>query len=127
MGASGAGNSLFRSGYTALLGRGGPTSGHGQAYAPEDWARVYNNYISQGFHGNAESGKVFDTLQKTANNVTALELGLSGYHAFTMAKEAIISDFAKGISQIMSGDISKGAKSIAGSIAAPVTSYKKGY
>jgi hypothetical protein len=127
MGASGAGNSLIPEGYAPLLGRGGPTSGHGQAYAPEDWARVYNNYISQGFHGNTESGKVFDALQHTSNSVTALELGLSGYHAFTMAKEAIISDFAKGVSQIMSGDISKGAKSIAGSIAAPVTSYKKGF
>ena len=113
-------------GYAPLEGRGARNIKGEQAYAPADWARVYNNYISQGFHGNVEAGKLYDAVQGVSNGITAMELGLSGYHAFTMANEAIISDVAKGISQAVGGKPITALGSIAKAPAAPVTRYLSG-
>lgn len=106
-----------------------PLKGRAEAqslYAPEDWARVYNAYISRGFGQNPEAGQLYDTLQHAANTVTSAELGLSAYHVFTMAKEAIISDFAKGMSQVATGDLKKGLQTMAKAPGAPVNLYKLG-
>ena len=67
-------------GYAPLEGRGARDATGAQAYAPEDFARVYNNFISKGFHANAEAGKVYDAVQGASNAITSLELGLSGYY-----------------------------------------------
>ena len=126
MGASGhPEGSLIPTGWAPLQGRGAGGVTGVQWYAPEDWARVYNNYVSNGLHSNLEAGKIYDALRKTSNAVTTLELGLSGYHAFTMGKEAIISDVAKGISQLAGGNV-KGLTSIATSPLAPVTMALRG-
>lgn len=126
MGASGnpAGVSDIPVGWVALKGRGG-TQQEGQLYAPADAARIYNNYIDPGFHRTEEGGNLFDALQRTSNSVTALELGFSGYHVFTMAKEAIIHEVARGISKLASGNI-EGFKNIAMAPMAPIRLYQLG-
>jgi hypothetical protein len=113
-------------GYVPLEGRGATNIKGERAYAPADWARVYNNYISRGFHGNEEAGRFYDGIQSVSNGITAMELGLSGYHAFTMANEAIISDVAKGISQLVGGQPIRALGSLAKAPAAPVTKYQLG-
>lgn len=114
-------------GWTQLEGRGSTNAMGQTAYAPEDFARVYNNFISKGFHANAEAGKVYDAVQGASNAITSLELGLSGYHAFTMANEAIISDVARGISNVVGGKPIKGVGQIATAAAAPVRSAMRGH
>ena len=128
MGASGnpEGAPKIPEGWVPLKGRGSTSATGEQAYAPADWARVYNNYISRGFHGNEDAGKVYDALQHGSNAITSLELGLSGYHAFTMANEAIISDVARGISQIVGGKPIKGIGTVAKAPAAFVKSAMTG-
>lgn len=74
-----------------------------QGYAPENFARVYNNFISKGFHQWEMGGKVFDNLQRAKNGITALELGLSGFHLFTVAGEAGVSQLAAGIDRMIGG------------------------
>jgi hypothetical protein len=106
-------------GWVPLNGRGSVNAQGQQAYAPEDWARVYNNYIDRGVHKSADWGKVYDTLQHGSNAITSMELGLSGYHAITMAKEAIISDFANGLQNVIGGRVGKGLSTIARSPVAP--------
>jgi hypothetical protein len=93
--------------------------GSHQLYAKEGWARVYNNYISSGFQGAA--GELVHGLRRVSNNITAIELGLSGFHATTMVNEAIINDVAKAIM-----DISKGAtkEAITGLVKAPLAPYR---
>jgi hypothetical protein len=127
MGASGNPDSLkIPDGYAPLQGRGAKNIQGEQAYAPSEWAKIYNNYISRGFHENDTAGKVYDAVQGVSNGITAMELGLSGYHAFTMANEAMISDVAKGISQIVGGKPMTGLGSMARAPAAPVTRYLSG-
>ena len=109
-------------GWAPLKGRAAAHS----FYAPEDWARVYNNYISKGFSQNPETGQLYNGLQHASNAVTSLELGISAYHAFTMAKEAVISDVANGISQMASGNFKDGLTSMAKAARAPVDKYKLG-
>lgn len=82
-----------------------------KAYAPEDFARVYNNFISRGFHEFPTGGKIYDKLQKTFNTMTGSELGLSAFHVRTMAQEAMVSGLAKAIGQATRGEVVKGIKS----------------
>jgi hypothetical protein len=105
MGASGHPDSFkVPDGWAPLKGRGSQNAAGAQAYAPEGFARVYNNFIGRGVHElGPEFGRVYDALQRTSNAITGLELGLSGYHAVTMANEAGISRLATGISDIVGG------------------------
>jgi hypothetical protein len=106
-------------GWVPIKGRGATNAMGQTAYAPEDWARVYNNYISRGFHEMDETlGNSVDAFQRASNSVTGLELGLSGYHAFTMANEAVISDVARAVSNAAGGKPIKGLKAL---ITAPVS------
>ena len=65
-----------------------------QAYAPKDWARVYNNSIAKGWHQWETAGQIYDKLQTASNSITAMELGLSGYHLLTMVNEGSIASVA---------------------------------
>lgn len=73
------------------------------AHAPEDWGRVWNNYVSQGVYRNAELGQAYDAFRYASNAATQTVLGLSGYHVAAMAKEAVHSGVAKGLSQVVGG------------------------
>lgn len=95
-----------------------------QAYAPDGWARVYNNFISRGVQG--EAGDILNGLQKTSNAITALELGLSGYHVATMANEAVVSGVARAVDELAAGRPLKSLKAIVEAPAAPFTSYRRG-
>jgi hypothetical protein len=129
MGASGNPNSFqVPPGYVPLKGRGATDAMGAQAYAPENWARVYNNYISRGFHdiGTGEYGKAYDTARRGANAITALELGLSGYHALTMAKEGIVNGVSRGITELAAGKPIAAAKSLVTAPATMITNAVKG-
>lgn len=135
MGASGHPDSFkVPDGWVPLNGRGARNAAGAQAYAPESFARVYNNFIGRGFHElGTEFGRTYEALQRTSNAITGLELGLSGFHAVTMAKEAFVSRLATGIKQIAGGagagdamQILRGTGKVASSPGAFVTSALKG-
>jgi hypothetical protein len=114
-------------GWKPIEGRGATRADGAVAHAPEDWARVYNNFIDRGIHGkNEDWGKLYDAAQSTSNAITSLELGLSGFHAFTMANEAFVSGIAKGVGEIAGGKPIKGVGSILAAPAKPITSYNLG-
>lgn len=100
-----------------------------QLYAPEGFATVYNNAISRGFQDAREFpnvSKVFDATRKTANSVTALKLGLSGFHGISMMVGSVASDFAAAIDQAARGDFMGAIKTAAKAPAAPVTNFIRG-
>lgn len=109
------------------LGNKNTPVGAKKAYAPEDAARVYNNFISRGFDGT-DLKDVYEMGRKTSNYMTMMELGLSAYHASTMGLESIVSEFAKGIGQFRRGEIVKGAKTSAKALTpwSPYNRYKSG-
>ena len=93
-------------------------------YAPEGFARVFNNYASKGFTG--PMGDLYQPLQQTFNAITATELGLSGYHAVTMANEAIVSEVARAAMEGASKDATGAIKALIGAPLAPVSLYRRG-
>lgn len=113
-------------GWQPINGRGSTNAGGARAYAPEDFARVYNNFIDQGVYRNADWGKIYDAARNASNAVTSLELGLSGFHAATMAQEAVVNGVAKGIGELAAGKPLEALKSIAAAPVKPVTNILKG-
>ena len=93
--------------------------------APENAARVYNNFISKGLDRGDFSGP-YQGLRKAANGLTQLKLGLSAYHAATMGQEGIVAEVAKGIGQATRGDVKGGLSTIAKAPMAPVATAMKG-
>jgi hypothetical protein len=100
-----------------------------QGMAPEDWARVYNNYVGQKWAGNADFQNVANAVQKSTNAITSMELGLSAFHFTTMANEAITSEVARGIANLAELSIpglTRGLGAIAKAPLAPVRLYRLG-
>lgn len=130
MGASGhpEGSMKIPEGYAPLKGRGATDGTGAQAYAPEGWARIYNNYIDRGIHdwGGAEWGKAYDTARQTTNAVTALELGLSGYHMATMWQEGIVNGFGNAVGHAVRGRPIKAAGELAKGFYRPIGMALKG-
>lgn len=127
MGASGHPNAFkVPDGYAPLEGRGARDATGGQAYAPEGFARVYNNFISKGFHEVEEYGQAYDTARRGTNAITALELGLSAYHGLTMMQEGIVNQVAKAIAALRGGRLGEFATEILKAPAAPYSLARKG-
>lgn len=118
-------------GWTQLQGRGATRVDGSRLYAPDDFARVYNNFYQTGFDRDWSS--IYGSMLRASNFVTATELALSGYHAVTMTQEAMASQIASGIQNIVGGarrgdwrSFFRGAGQVAGSPAAPLTSLARG-
>lgn len=104
----------------------GDTTG-GTAYAPADWARIYNNFTSRGYAElGPEFGSAYTAARMASNAVTALELSLSGYHALTMGQEAIINEVARSIQQGARGSPVKALWSAAKAPLAPFSLARTG-
>lgn len=118
-----------------------------RAYAPEDWARIWNNYVSPGVYRNVDLGNAYQAFRNMSNITTQTVLSLSGYHLSAMAEEAVLSQAARGVSQIIGGtklglkgllrgDVgqilrggeaaARGIAAVPTSLAAPVTTALKG-
>ena len=76
-----------------------------QGYAPEGFARIYNNFTSTPAKLNVPGTDVdlVDTVAKAAHATTAFKLGLSGYHTLLETQEAIFSGMSNAIDKIAGG------------------------
>jgi hypothetical protein len=81
-------------------------------YAPEGFAKVYNNYVSKGFSG--EYKDAYNAARGVSNGLTAFELGMSGFHAGLMGFEGAVSEAARGIEHLFHGEFGKAAKALGG-------------
>lgn len=84
-----------------------------QAYAPPGFASAWNRSIDTGWYNSPIGGAIYDKLRFVANGMTAAKLALSGFHAFTMAKEAVAADLANSIGNLARGQIAEGLKNLA--------------
>lgn len=98
--------------------------GGGQLYAKENWARVYNNFVSRGYTGPA--GEIVNGLRRVSNTITAFELGMSGFHFTTMANEAIINDVAKAVTSLAGGNAKQAIADLIKAPTAPVRLFQSG-
>jgi hypothetical protein len=97
----------------------------GSFYAPEKVATVINNHLSPGLMNKAW----FRTYMSAANWQNQFQLGLSSFHLFTTAANAVMSQFALGLregfqggKQILHGDVVGGAENIGRGLVSAVTS-----
>lgn len=100
-----------------------------KAYAPEDVARVYNNYISKGFAELGPlAGSSYEKAQKVVNSATMAELGFSAFHASTMAMESMISGVADAVGLASKGKLGQAGIEFGKSIGPwkPISSQLKG-
>ena len=68
----------------------------GTYYAPEDEARIVNNYLKPGLQGNA----LFDAYRGLGNLLNSVQLGFSAFHAGFVTMDTAISGVALGLQQI---------------------------
>jgi hypothetical protein len=87
------------------------TSRHEVAYAPQGFATVWNNYISQGTNGPV-SGPLLRGVQGAFNSMTALKLAISAYHAVNMVKESTVGGLSNAIDEL-AGTVGGTAREIA--------------
>jgi len=94
----------------------------GSYAAPEQVARVLNNYLSPGLRGDP----IFKAYMAIGNAVNQATLGLSAYHAGFTTMEAMISKFALGIEQVSSGRYAKAAETFYDVPGAAISNFKLG-
>jgi len=78
----------------------------GHYWAPADAAKVFNNFVSKGLAGRSA---IFDALRWANNNLNALQLGISAFHATVTTVNAAASDVALGVEQLFQGKPVKAA------------------
>ena len=94
-----------------------------KAWAPEDFARVYNNALST-LAGPA--GDVINGLRRAFNVITGIELAWPGFHMSAMAMESIANKIASALSDATRWRLDQTAIKLATSPAAPVTMLRRG-
>jgi hypothetical protein len=82
------------------------------AYAPDGFARIYNNSVALGFLEGEMGGRGYQAVLHAKNAMTQSVLSLSGFHALAMAQEASASALASGIEGLKTGDIAWGLKQL---------------
>jgi ParB-like chromosome segregation protein Spo0J len=82
----------------------------GHYYAPVEAARVFNNFVSRGIAGRWAA---YDIANSVNQNINALQLGISAFHATTTSVNAATSDIALGIQQLAEGKPLRAGLSIA--------------
>lgn len=97
-------------GWVPLQGRlagpkaAGKSGGIIQAYAPEGFARVYNNSIAPGLASGELGGPIYQGLLHAKNATISALLGLSGFHAMAETENVVASGIARAIGNISDGD-----------------------
>lgn len=104
-----------------------------KAYAPRDWARIWNNFVDKGVYSNLDVADAYNAFRNLSNLTTQTILSFSGYHAFAMSTEAMASDMVTGIGQIATGlkraevmHVLRGVANVAKAPIAPITRYRAG-
>lgn len=91
-------------------------------YAPDEVARVVNNYLSPGLRGSP----YYNAYMGIGNLLNAAQLGLSLFHLGFTSLDAAVSKFALGLEQAIAGQPINAFRSIALSPVAPLTNAIRG-
>jgi hypothetical protein len=94
----------------------------GAYYAPEDAARIINNYLSPGLRGN----QGFRAYLGAANILNQAQLGLSAFHLGFTSVDAMTSKMALALGQASHADVGKAVVSMLQVPIAPVENILRG-
>lgn len=109
----------------------GLISSAGEWWVNDGAARMINNYLSrdylrQGTEGHPELGALGRGFLAMKNATTAIELGMSPFHAVFESNEVIGSSFGLGLAKMTSGRPVEGLKEFVSAVASPKTVSKLG-
>ena len=79
---------------------------HGNWWAPDQVARVFNNYTSSGLAGRSS---IYDAVRGASNALNSAQLSFSGFHATFIAFDTMMSKMALGLQQLSRGEPLRGA------------------
>lgn len=100
--------------------------GPGEWWVHEGAARMINNYLSRDYVRTGKFAPIGKSLLALKNATTAIELGLSPFHAVFESNEIMGSSIGLGLAKMFSGKITEGAKDIVGAPASTATTFKLG-
>ena len=93
----------------------------GHYYAPPDVAAVWKNHLAPGLKGNP----LFAALMIPGRMATQLLLGVSGFHATTIATESLFSEMAIGVESLAHGELADAARAFGRSPTSPLAGLEK--
>ena len=96
-------------------------SAGGGWYAPEGYAKIINNFASQGFERFGEGpAAALKAVQAYNAMATSMQLGLSAFHGVTMVKQRMMGGFAQAYGEMLAGRPGKAAATAAKSFVSPI-------
>lgn len=111
--------------YRQLPGGGVERIIRGHYYAPEDAARVLNNFLSPGLRGKAW----YDALRGAGNTLNQAQLGFSAYHLTFTGIDSTVSKLALAIKQATQGKVGQSAVNVGKGLVplyAPIENFIRG-
>ena len=82
----------------------------GNWWAPEQVARVFNNYVSPGLAGRSS---IYDAVRGAGNALNSAQLSFSGFHATFIAFDTMMSRMGLGLQQLSRGEPIRGIGTMA--------------
>lgn len=98
----------------------------GEWWVDEGTARMLHNYLSRDYIRTGKFGPAGRGLLALKNATTAIELGLSPFHAVFESNETMASSLGLGLAKMASGKAKEGVKDIVSAGVSPVTTAKLG-
>lgn len=99
----------------------------GKWWADEDAARLINNYLSRDYvRGQGKFAPIGQSLMGLKNAYTAVELGLSPFHAVFETIETVGSEIGRAAARASSGNVVGAAKELAKAAGSPYGVAKEG-
>ncbi|MCI0351603.1 MAG: hypothetical protein L0Z53_19445, partial [Acidobacteriales bacterium] len=77
----------------------------GEWWAPDDVARVLNNYLSPGLTNKPLIGPVISAYRVAGNALNQAQLGMSAFHMMNTTMDSLISSMALGLNKLSRGNI----------------------
>jgi hypothetical protein len=94
----------------------------GEWYAPEEAARVFNNYVSP----SKLHGPLFDSLRQVGMGLNMLQLGLSAFHATFTTVDVVVSAVALSLESAFKAEFGRAAMQLAAAPSAIFTTVGRG-
>jgi len=96
-----------------IKGRFATNAGGQQGYAPKEIAKYYNNWISQPWRPESDTGAaILDTLNEVSNLTKGMKFSISAHHAVTTMTENAARSMGAAFEQLSAGNPAGAAKAL---------------
>lgn len=97
-----------------------------QAYAPADYALIYNNYLSSGFEKTV-GADAYKAIRGVKNAQTMLQLGFSTHHLATIMAQSMAGDVQRALGGLIKGDLKQAGSAVKDLATTPLLPFSSKY